>query len=156
MDELFGKPVHLKLPLLYLQLETELVVPFLGGVNAGFPSPANDFIEQGIDLNKELIKHPSSTFYAYANGHSMTKAGIHDGDLLIIDKSLPYKNDAIVVCYLDGEFTLKRLQLMNGKCYLKPENDSFQSIEVTKDNDFLIWGVVTYSIKPFHVRFNRL
>ena len=89
---------------------TELKLPLAGSpVSAGFPSPAEDYIEMALDLNKELIKHPEATFYARVKGHSMIDAGIADGDLLVIDKALEQKDGDIAVCFIDGEFTLKRL-----------------------------------------------
>ena len=91
---------------------TELKLPLAGSpVSAGFPSPAEDYIEMALDLNKELVKHPEATFYARVKGHSMIDAGIEDGDLLVIDKALEQKDGDIAVCFIDGEFTLKRLAL---------------------------------------------
>lgn len=126
----------------------ELRLPVVtSGISAGFPSPAMDFIDVSIDLNKHLIKHPSSTFYGRVKGHSMKEAGIYDGDLLVIDKSLPPKNNQIAVCYVDGDFTIKRISVHEGYCWLLPENKSYKPIKITSDNDFQIWGVVTYVIK---------
>jgi DNA polymerase V len=119
------------------------------GISAGFPSPALDFMEMTIDLNRHIIKHPSSTFYGRVKGQSMKDAGIHDGDLLVIDKSLEPVNQKIAVCYIDGEFTLKRIKISKKECWLMPENDQYQPIKVTEENDFLIWGMVTHVIKAF-------
>jgi DNA polymerase V len=119
------------------------------GISAGFPSPAMDFIDLTIDMNRHLIKHPSATFYGRVKGHSMKDVGIFDGDLLVIDKSLEPKNDKIAVCYLDGEFTVKRIKVDNGCIWLVPANTDFQPIRVNEDNDFLIWGIVTHVIKAF-------
>ncbi len=128
--------------------DTELELPFIAsGISAGFPSPALDFIDLSIDLNRHLVKHPSSTFYGRVKGDSMKDAGIHDGDLLVIDKSLEPGNDKIAVCYIDGEFTLKRIQLEKDCCWLLPANDKYKPIKVTEENDFLIWGIVTHVIK---------
>lgn len=118
-----------------------------GGISAGFPSPAQDFIEQTIDLNRELIRHPSSTFFGRVRGNSMEDAGIADGDLLIIDKSLPPENGKIAVCFIDGEFTVKRIRIEHDQCWLMPANSDYQPIRVTSDNHFLVWGIVTYVIK---------
>jgi DNA polymerase V len=127
---------------------TELELPLIStAISAGFPSPALDFINQGIDLNRHLIKHPSSTFYGRVAGHSMKNAGIFDGDLLVIDKSIEAKNGSIAVCFIDGEFTLKRILIENGKCWLMPENEKYKPIPITVDSELLIWGVVTYVIK---------
>lgn len=129
--------------------DSELYLPLLHTfIPAGFPSPAGDFIEQGIDLNKELIQHPSATYYARVRGNSMIKAGIFDDAILVIDRSLPYQNGNIVVCYLDGEYTVKRLDIRQNCCYLVPENDQFSTIQVTEENDFIIWGVVIWAINP--------
>ena len=121
-------------------------------IKAGFPSPAQDYVENGIDLNRELVKNPSSTFFGRARGNSMEGAGIFDGDLLIIDKSMEPREGAIAVCFIDGEFTLKRIHFEkhNGQVtaiWLQPENEQFTPIKVTQDNQFIIWGVVTYTIK---------
>lgn len=119
------------------------------GIRAGFPSPAQDCMQESIDLNKELVRHPATTFYARVVGDSMTDAGISDGDLLVIDKGLSPQNNDIVVAFIDGEFTLKRIQLdRTSQClWLMPANDRYKPIKVTEDNDFIIWGVVTYSIR---------
>lgn len=118
------------------------------GVQAGFPSPAQDYITESIDLNTELIKHPASTFYAKVIGDSMCEEGITEGDLLIIDRSVEPQHGDLAVCCLDGGFTLKRLCLNRGnRIYLMPSNRRFRPIEVTADNDFMVWGVVMYTIK---------
>ena len=130
--------------------EVLLDLPLIeGGISAGFPSPAQDFIDLSIDLNKELIKHPSSTFYGRVRGNSMQDAGISDGDLLIIDKSLSPKNGKIAVCFIDGEFTVKRIKVEKNTCWLMPANDQYQPIQVTEDNHFLVWGIVVHVIKSF-------
>jgi len=127
---------------------TKLELPFVAeGISAGFPSPASDYLDITIDLNKELIKNPSSTFLGRVKGLSMKDAGINDQDILIIDKSLAPRNGNIAVCYIDGEFTLKRINIKEKEIHLMPVNTDFQPIRVTEDNDFLIWGVVTYVIK---------
>lgn len=120
-----------------------------GGISAGFPSPAQDFVDLSIDLNKELVKHPSATFYGRVKGESMRDRGINDGDLVIIDKSLTPKNEMIAVCYLDGEFTMKTIRMEKGCCWLIPANTEFKPIKVTEENDFLIWGIVIHVIKSF-------
>ena len=117
------------------------------GISAGFPSPAGDFLENPIDLNKVLIKHPSSTFFARVKGTSMINAGIGDGDLLVIDKSLDPQDGKIAVCYLEGEFTIKKLKKEGGKLYLMPANESYSPIKIEVETDFMIWGIVTTIIK---------
>jgi DNA polymerase V len=116
-------------------------------VAAGFPSPADDYASTKLDLNRELIKNPASTFYARVSGLSMVDEGINDGDLLVIDKSLEPHNGSLAVCYIDGEFTLKRFERHDGYGLLMPANREFRPIKVTGENDFIIWGIVTYIIK---------
>lgn len=123
-------------------------------IKAGFPSPAQDYVENGIDLNRELVKNPSSTFFGRARGSSMEGAGIFDGDLLIIDKSLEPREGAIAVCFIDGEFTLKRIHFERHEgqvtaIWLQPENEQFSPIKVTQDNQFIIWGIVVHSVRSF-------
>lgn len=118
-----------------------------GGIAAGFPSPAQDYIDLKIDLNKELISNPSSTFYGRVKGSSMKDAGILDGDILVIDKSLEPQDGDTAVCFIDGEFTLKYIKIEPDAVYLVPANSEFHPIKVTSENNFCIWGVVTYSIK---------
>lgn len=130
--------------------ETELELPFFeGAFSAGFPSPALDFIDLKIDLNKHVIKHPSSTFYGRVKGVSMIDAGIHDGDLLVIDKSLEPKHGKIAVCYIDGEFTVKRIHIKSDGVWLMPANTAYQPIRITPENELLVWGIVTHVIKAF-------
>ncbi|RIA09382.1 DNA polymerase V [Flavobacteriaceae bacterium MAR_2010_72] len=131
-----------------VDLTTHLELPFVAnGISAGFPSPADDFLDINIDLNKHLIKNPSTSFYGRVRGDSMMDAGIHDGDLLIIDKSLEPQNGKIAVCFIDGEFTVKRIKMEKNTIWLIAENQNYQPIQVTKDNDFIIWGMVTNVIK---------
>lgn len=126
----------------------ELNIPLMGqGVSAGFPSPADDFLDLSIDLNKVLIKNPDATFYVRVDGHSMKDAGIDHGDLLVVDKSLSPQNGKIAVCYIDGEFTVKRLKVEKNCVYLVPENKNYSPIKVTEDNNLIIWGIVTTVIK---------
>ena len=117
------------------------------GIKAGFPSPAQDYLEQAIDLNKELIRHPSSTFYGRVVGDSMKDEGIEEGDILVIDKSLELLNDDLAVCFIDGEFTVKRVRPEPDAAWLVPSNSNYPPIKVTKDNEFMVWGIVTYTIK---------
>lgn len=117
------------------------------GIKAGFPSPAADFDESKISLDNVLVKNREATFYAKAAGTSMTGAGIDDGDIMVIDRSLDPKNNTIAVCLIDGEFTVKRIKVEKDCLYLIPENEKFKPIKVTESNEFLIWGIVTYVIK---------
>lgn len=120
-----------------------------GGIRAGFPSPAQDYMSESIDLNRELVRHPATTFYARAVGDSMKGRGIDDGDLLVVDKSLEPRDGDIVVAFVDGEFTLKTVKLEpDGSClWLMPANDDYSPIKVTEGNNFIVWGVLTYNIK---------
>lgn len=128
--------------------DTTLELPYIsGGVSAGFPSPALDFIDLTIDLNKHLIKHPSATYYGRVKGESMKDAGINDGDLLVIDKSIEPVDGKIAVCYIDGEFTLKRIKLDKSEIWLMPANENYKPIKIEEPNDLRIWGVVTHVIK---------
>ena len=130
--------------------DTALDLPIITeGISAGFPSPALDFVDLTIDLNKHLIKPPSATFYGRVKGSSLKNAGIDDGDLLIIDRSLEPTNGKIAICYIDGEFTAKRISVKKNELWLMPENDSYKPIKIEKENDFLIWGIVTHVIKSF-------
>lgn len=117
------------------------------GINAGFPSPADDFLDISIDLNKELIQNKDATYFARVSGTSMIDAGINDGDLLIIDKSIAPSNGKAAVCFIDGEFTIKWLNINKDVIWLTPANKNFDPIKVTKDNDFIIYGIITYIIK---------
>lgn len=117
------------------------------GISAGFPSPADDFKEFKISLDKTLVKNKEATFYAKVSGQSMIGAGIDDGDLLVVDKSLEPQHNSIAVCFIDGEFTVKRLKMSGEDVYLQPENPAFDSVKITESNDFLVWGIVTHVIK---------
>ena len=117
------------------------------GISAGFPSPADDFKEIRISLDKELVKNKEATFYARVNGDSMIGAGLEDGDLLVIDRSLNPENGKIAVCLVDGEFTVKKIKKEKNKFYLMPENTKYKSIEIKEENEFVIWGIVTHVIK---------
>ncbi len=122
--------------------------PFLdSGISAGFPSPAEDFKEQRISLDSELVKNKEATFFARVSGQSMIGAGLDDNDLLVIDRSLEPTNNKIAVCFLDGEFTVKRLKVNKEGVWLKPENPNYPIIKITEDNNFVIWGIVTNVIK---------
>jgi DNA polymerase V len=117
------------------------------GISAGFPSPADDFKEYKISLDKTLVRNKEATFYAKVSGQSMVGAGLDDGDLLVVDKSLEPQHNYIAVCFIDGEFTVKRLHVNKGEVYLLPSNPAYKPIKITNDNDFQIWGIVTHVIK---------
>ena len=124
-------------------LENVDIPIFISRVQAGFPSPADDYLEDTLDLNKYLIQHKEATFFVRAQGDSMLDAGIHSGDILVVDKSLKAISGKIVIAVVDGDFTVKRLHKYGGKITLKAENDAFDDIKITSDNELIIWGVVT-------------
>ena len=116
---------------------------FSVSVAAGFPSPAEGSVERTLDLNEHLIERPASTFFVRVTGDSMIGAGIHDKDLLIVDRSLEARNNSIVIAIVGGEFTLKRLKINKGSIVLVPENPEFKAIQINREGDLQIWGVVT-------------
>jgi DNA polymerase V len=116
-------------------------------ISAGFPSPADDFKETRISLDRELVKNKEATFYARVSGDSMIEAGLDDGDLLVIDRSLNPENKKIAVCLVNGEFTVKRIKKEKNKLYLMPENKKYEPIEIREENELIIWGIVAYVIK---------
>jgi DNA polymerase V len=115
-------------------------------ISAGFPSPAEDYLDKKLDLNEYLIRNPSATFLVKVNGNSMINAGINDGDILIVDRSLEPADGKVVIGVINGEFTVKRIRKRGKRLFLEPENESFKSIEITEDTDFKTWGVVVYAI----------
>ena len=122
-------------------------VYFDTGISAGFPSPAEDFKQERLSLDNELIKNKEATFFARVSGQSMIDAGLSDNDLLVIDRSLSPAHNKIAICFLDGEFTVKRLKVEKEVVWLQPENKNYQPIKITEENDFVIWGIVTNVIK---------
>lgn len=140
---------------LYLQL-VEIHQAYVGNplplpsfdesVAAGFPSPAGDYVEKQLDLNDLIVKHPAATFFVRVEGESMKGAGISSGDILAVDRSLEPANGKIVVAVLNGEFTVKRIQITQNGVFLVPENPAFPPISVSEATDFQVWGVVTYVI----------
>ncbi|MEM7485725.1 MAG: translesion error-prone DNA polymerase V autoproteolytic subunit [Bacteroidota bacterium] len=126
-------------------------VPYFdGGISCGFPSPADDFKEDRISLDRELIHDPDATFFARVNGDSMQGAGMDDGDLLVIDRSIEAYDGSIAVCFVDGEFTVKRIKKEDDKIFLMPENPKYRPIEISGDITLNIWGVVTNIVKRVH------
>ena len=130
----------------------ELRLPLIGGrVEAGFPSPADDFIERSLDLNEQLVANPIATFFVRASGHSMDGAGIHDGDLLVVDRSITPSHGSVVVATIDGGLTVKRLTKRGMNMFLMPEPNKldqgkYSPIEVGEESDATIWGVVAWSV----------
>lgn len=138
----------IKISNLTLVEKEELEMEFVADIKAGFPSPAADYAGDRIDIIKELSSHPETTFYAYVNGDSMRNAGLLDGDIIIIDKSLEPHNGDFIVATIDNEFTLKEFRLDEDKKagWLIPHNPDFQPIRVSAENNFKVWGVVTHAI----------
>jgi DNA polymerase V len=119
---------------------------FVARISAGFPSPAEDYIDKKLDLNEYLIKHPAATFFVRVEGNSMVDAGINSGDVLIVDRALEPADSKIVIAALDGELTVKRIRKIKNRLYLAAENPDFKPIEITSEMNFGMWGVVTYVI----------
>lgn len=135
--EIFSADVESSVPLPYAE----------HGIQAGFPSPAQDYISETIDLNREIVIHPASTFYGRVSGDSMIGEGVNDGDLLVIDRSLEPEDGDLAVCCVEGEFTLKSIKIEPDCIWLIPANEMFDPILVTPDTRFTVWGVVTHVIK---------
>ncbi|MBP9794007.1 MAG: translesion error-prone DNA polymerase V autoproteolytic subunit [Flavobacterium sp.] len=137
-----------KITFFFPDTESGLEVPFIeAGIKAGFPSPAADFDEVRISLDQIVVKNKSATFYAKASGNSMIGAGIADGDVLVIDRSLEPTDNKIAVCFIDGDFTVKRIKIEKNSVSLVPENEAFEVITITEENELIIWGIVTYVLK---------
>ena len=138
------------LHLLKSEFEDKLELEFAPGIKAGFPSPADDYHHDGLDFNRDLIRHPEATFYGRVEGDSMVDAGINDGDIAVIDRSVEPSDGDIVVGYVNEEFTIKYLDLSHkaeGYIELRPANKRYQPIRINADDDFEIWGVVVWTIK---------
>ncbi|EFL52993.1 Peptidase S24/S26A/S26B, conserved region [Solidesulfovibrio fructosivorans JJ]] len=136
-----------QLPPIPLEARTSQPLPFyLTPVSAGFPSPAEDYLDQALDLNDLCIAHPAATFYVRASGESMRGAGIQSGDILVVDRAEEARPGRIVIAAVDGELTVKRLKHMDGRLFLAPENDAYKPIEIRPESSFEIWGVVTFVI----------
>ena len=137
-----------KLTFFYPDAETQRAVHYAQeGISAGFPSPAEDFKEARISIDQEVVKNEAATFYARVSGDSMQGAGLDDGDLLVIDRSLQPQHGKVAVCFVDGEFTVKRLKVDKDAVYLMPENKKYKPVKITEENQLVIWGLVTYVVK---------
>lgn len=137
-----------KLTFFQPEQNSDIRIPLAGGsVSAGFPSPALDFMETSIDLNKALSENPLATFYIRVEGNSMVNAGIDDKDVLVVDRSIEARDQKIAICFIDGEFTVKRISLKEDGLWLMPENPKYSPIKITDDTQFMVWGIVTYVIK---------
>lgn len=120
------------------------------GIRAGFPSPAEDYLRESLDFNRDLIRHPEATFYGKVEGDSMEDAGINNGDIAVIDRSVEPQNGDVVVGYVNGEFTIKFLDLTHreeGYIELRPANKNYQPIRIDENTKFEVWGVVVWTIK---------
>jgi len=142
---------NLQLPMLELsQLPMLVDLPLFGTkIPAGFPSPADDHLEATIDLNRQYVRHPAATFFVRVQGHSMIGAGIHNGDMLVVDRSLDAQSGAIVIAVVNGELTLKRLLMTGDDVWLMPENPEFQPLQITDGMELQVWGVVAHVIHSF-------
>lgn len=143
------KPIKTTDELAFYSLDAENLEDinlFEGSVPAGFPSPADDAMDLDLNLHDHLVRNPSHTFCVKAIGESMKDAGIQSGDIMIVDKSLEPQNRSIVLAVIDGEFTVKRVNVNDDALYLMPENSNFSPIKITEEMDFQVWGVVTYII----------
>lgn len=137
-----------KLIFFHPEQDSDIRIPYFDhGVSAGFPSPALDFMETSIDLNKALSENPLATFYIKVDGNSMTGAGIDDKDVLVVDRSLEAKDKSIAICFIDDEFTVKRISMKKDGLWLMPENPKYSPIKINEENRFMVWGIVTYVIK---------
>jgi len=146
MDRKEQKKPHVLRP----DVSTPCEVPLAGSsVQAGFPSPADDFLDTPLDLNREFVRNPASTFFVRVAGDSMTGAGIDDGDLLIVDRATAPYDGCIAVCCVDGEFTVKRIRRAHGAMWLLPSNPKYPPIRVDASNELTVWGVVRHAIKSF-------
>ena len=135
-----------KLELFQIEYNTQ-EVEMCGDVRAGFPSPADDTPHEKLDLMRLVVRHPASTFYFRISGVSMVDDGFDEGDIVVVDRSLEPTNNATAVCFIDGEFTIKKIRQEKDCLYLMPANKEYKPIKVTVENEFMVWGVVTYIIK---------
>ena len=124
----------------------EKIPLFEGSVQAGTPTSTDNQLDLDLDLHDHLVKNPSTTFCVKAIGESMKDAGIQSGDIMLVDRKIEPQNRSIVLAVIDNEFTVKRVNISDNKLYLMPENENFTPIEITKEMDFKVWGVVTYVI----------
>lgn len=130
------------------EISVPLEIPLAeSGVHAGFPSPADDFLEGSLDLNSLVIRHPEATFFARVEGDSMKDEGIVEGDILVVDKSIEPYDGCLAVAFVDGEFTLKRVRMEPDKILLVPANPKYKVIEISPENEFAVWGVVNWVLK---------
>jgi len=141
------------LTILNSEFSKELVLLLAPSIKAGFPSPADDYRHDSLDFNRDLIRHPETTFYGRVDGDSMIDAGICDGDIAVIDRSVEPSDGDVIVGYVNEEFTIKFLDLKHkdeGFIELRPANKDYKPIRINADDDFEVWGVVVWTIKNWH------
>ena len=134
------------------EFEEKLKLQLAPQIKAGFPSPAEDYLHESLDFNRDLIRHPEATFYGRVDGDSMEDASICEGDIAVIDRSVDPQDGDVVVGYVNGEFTIKFLDLTHkdeGYIELRPANKNYQPIRINEDDDFEVWGVVVWTIKKW-------
>ncbi|MDA0747020.1 MAG: translesion error-prone DNA polymerase V autoproteolytic subunit [bacterium] len=142
-------PGSVRLVIAPYEASTQKPIPFFGSrIPAGFPSPADDYLDQCLDLNDLVVQHPAATFFVRVDGDSMLGAGIHSKDVLVVDRALEPADNRIVVAVINGEFTVKRIRKDQDRLFLAPENSEMDPLEITPGMDFQVWGVVTYVIHP--------
>ena len=122
---------------------------YIDGISCGVPSPSFESLDNRLDINRELVRNPLTTFYAKVSGQSMIDDGIDDGDLLVIDRSIQPEDGKIAVCFVDGEFTCKRIRIKRDGIWLMPANVDYRPIHISEESEFQIWGIVTHVIKSF-------
>ncbi len=137
---------NVKLRFLNPQFDDSETFTIEGYVSAGFPSPASDYVEKELNFKELFVRNESSTFFVEVDGNSMINANIFHGDILVVDKSLNPLDNSVIVCYVDGEFTVKRVKKIDGSYYLIPENPQFKPIKIEDSSDFRLWGIVTFVI----------
>jgi DNA polymerase V len=125
----------------------DVILPLISDIHAGVPTPATGFTIKNINPDKKIMRNLITSFFSKVKGNNLKDAGLEDGDLIVIDKSLDCKDGQIAICFLDGEFTAKRIRIEKGVCWLVTENPQDKPIKVTLENDFVIWGIVTCAIQ---------
>lgn len=142
--------MSLTLSIFSAENETGIELPiYTDGISCGVPSPSFESLENRMDITTKLVKNPATTFYAKVSGQSMIDEGIDDGDLLVVDRELSPEDGKIAICFIDGEFTCKRIGVRDDGVWLLPANPDFEPIKIEESNHFVVWGIVTFVIKSF-------
>ena len=139
-------PNEIPLAIMPYDRRRAIPIPLFLSIKAGFPSPAEDYLDSCLDLNDLVVKHPAATFFVRVDGHSMIDAGIDSDDVLVVDRSVEPGENSIVVAIVDGDFTVKRISKCDNQLFLMPANQEHDPIEITEEMSFEVWGVVTYVI----------